>query len=81
VPALVRKRAAFHRRRADKIYGVLCAGPFTLWELTRPIFPKLSHGMDYFLALSEILGHLDILVDEGRVAASEDGTVVRWKVS
>lgn len=81
VPALVRKRVAFHRRRADKIHDVLCAGQLTLWELTRPIFPKLKRGMDYFLALSEIVGHLDILVDEGRVAASEDGTVVKWRAS
>ncbi len=81
VPALVRKRIAFHRRRADKIYDVLCDGPLTLWELTRPIFPRLNQGMDFFLALSEILGHLDILVEEGRVAAVEDGKVVRWRAS
>lgn len=81
VPALVRKRVAFHRRRADKIHGVLCDGQLTLWELTQPIFPKLKRGMDYFLALSEIVGHLDILVEEGRVATVEDGTVVRWRAS
>jgi len=76
---LVRKRIAFHRRRADKIYAALCDRPLTLWEIVQPTFPKLSHGMDFFLAHSEIMGHLDILVDDGRVEAVEDGRLVRWR--
>ena len=79
VSGLVRRRQAFHRRRADKIYAALGGGPQTLWELTQPMFPKLKRGMDFFLAHSEVLGHLDILVEEGRVRTFPDGRLVRWQ--
>ncbi len=80
VPALVRKRIAFHRRRANKIYDALNHSPLTLWEITQPIFPKLKHGMDYFLGLSEILGHLDLLVEDDRVESMREGELIRWRV-
>ena len=79
VAALVRKRLAFHRRRADKIHTILTDQALTLWELTRPMFPKLTRGMDFFLAHSEILGHLDILVEEGRAEAVLTNGLLRWK--
>jgi glyoxylase-like metal-dependent hydrolase (beta-lactamase superfamily II) len=79
VPGLVRQRLAFHKRRAQKILHVLAARPLTLWELVRPLFPRLSQGMDYFLALSEILGHLDLLEEEGKVKPLRDGNVVKWR--
>jgi len=79
VPGLVRQRLAFHKRRAQKIYEALAERPLTLWELTRPIFPKLKRGMDFFLGLSEILGHLDLLEDEGRARPLPEGAVVRWE--
>lgn len=81
VPGLVQKRIAFHRRRAEKIYAALDGQALTLWELVQPIFPKLTRGLDYFLAHSEIMGHLDILVDEGKVEAVRDGALVRWRVA
>ena len=78
VAGLVRQRLAFHKRRAQKILEALSARPLTLWELTRPIFPRLSRGMDFFLALSEILGHLDLLEDDGRARPVRKGAVIRW---
>lgn len=81
VPALVRRRIAFHHRRAEKIRAALDGQSLTLWELTRPLFPKLSSGMDFFLAHSEVMGHLDMLVDEGKVEEVKDGGLVRWKAS
>jgi len=79
VPALVRKRQAFHRRRADKIQATLDGKALTLWELTQPMFPKIKGGMDFFLAHSEVLGHLDLLLEEGRVETVADGPLLRWK--
>jgi glyoxylase-like metal-dependent hydrolase (beta-lactamase superfamily II) len=82
VAALVGKRLAFHRRRADKIYDSLQGRSLTLWELTGPLFgERLKRGMDYFLAHSEVLGHLDILLDEGKVQAVREGALVRWRVA
>jgi glyoxylase-like metal-dependent hydrolase (beta-lactamase superfamily II) len=79
VAGLVRKRLAFHQRRADKIHACLRQSPQTLWELTQPMFPRLKRGMDFFLAHSEILGHLDILEAEGRVQATADGPRLMWR--
>ena len=80
VATLLRQREAFHQRRAKRIAAVLDAGPQTLWELTQPIFPRLSRPMDYFLALSEILGHLDLLEVSGQAAplAPEGDGRVPW---
>jgi glyoxylase-like metal-dependent hydrolase (beta-lactamase superfamily II) len=78
VPGLVRQRLAFHERRKQKILSTLADRPLTLWELTRPIFPRLTRGVDLFLGLSEILGHVDLLEADGKVLPSKDGSVVRW---
>jgi hypothetical protein len=36
--------------------------------------------VDFFLGLSEILGHLDLLEAEGKVLPTKDGSVARWAV-
>ena len=55
------------------------AGPLTLWELTQTEFPRLKRELDYFLALSEVLGHLDVLEEAGRVQPGWEGVLVRWR--
>jgi len=80
VVGLVNQRVKFHLRRADKIAEALAERPLTLWELVKPIFPRLTRGLDFFLALSEILGHLDILVERSVVEAKPDGEQVRWGI-
>ena len=78
VVGLVHRRLTFHQHRAEKILDALSARPLTLWELTQPIFPRLTRPMDFFLALSEILGHLDLLEEDGTARPIRDGTWVRW---
>jgi len=78
VAGLVRQRLAFHQRRAQRIGGALDAEPLTLWQLTQPIFPRLTRPMDYFLALSEVLGHLDLLEAAGQAAPQTNSGLVRW---
>ncbi len=78
VPGLVRQRLTFHERRKQRILTTLAERPLTLWELTQPLFPRLMHGVDYFLALSEILGHLDLLEEDEKVSTMRDGALVRW---
>lgn len=77
VPGLVRQRLAFHQRRARKILDSLTQ-PKTLWELTQPIFPQLKRPLDYVLGLSEILGHLDLLEEDGSARPVCKGDVIRW---
>ncbi len=78
VAGLVSTRVAFHHRRAERILGALNGRPQTLWELTNPLFPRLRNGMDYFLALSEVQAHLDLLEAAGRARPVPDGAVLRW---
>lgn len=80
VAGLLRHRLAFHTRRADRIHEALLPEPRTLWELTYPMFPRLKRPIDYFLALSEVLGHLDLLAAAQRAVAEPDATgVVKWR--
>jgi glyoxylase-like metal-dependent hydrolase (beta-lactamase superfamily II) len=78
VGGLVRHRVTFHMRRAATILASLDGRAQTLWELTRQLFPRLKSEMDHFLALSEVLGHLDLLERDGRAAAEREGELLRW---
>jgi glyoxylase-like metal-dependent hydrolase (beta-lactamase superfamily II) len=78
VAGLVRQRVAFHWRRARRILKALKDQPQTTWELTRPLFPRLQSGMDFFLGLSEVQAHIDLLEEEGSIRAEPDGAAIRW---
>jgi glyoxylase-like metal-dependent hydrolase (beta-lactamase superfamily II) len=78
VAGLVRQREAFHHRRARRLLESLDGQTLTLWELTQPLFPRLERGMDFFLALSEVLAHLDLLAANGQAEARPDGARLRW---
>ena len=73
VRALVDERIAFHRARLDKIEQQLECCAQTPYEICNILFPKLK-SYDTFLGLSEVIGHLDILEQEGRVRLdTQDG--------
>lgn len=55
---------AKHQRRLSMMLDRLGEGR-TAWELTREVYPRVQ-GFDLFLALSEVMAHLDMLVVEGR---------------
>jgi glyoxylase-like metal-dependent hydrolase (beta-lactamase superfamily II) len=78
IAALVRQRHAFHERRAARLLDALDGQALTLWELTQPLFPRLTRGMDFFLALSEVLGHLDLLEAAGRAEPRPHAALRRW---
>jgi glyoxylase-like metal-dependent hydrolase (beta-lactamase superfamily II) len=65
---LIAQRVRFHRRRADQIAALLAGRPQTAYEIATILFSALQ-GMQAFLAVSEVIGHLDILEQEGRVAS------------
>lgn len=64
--ALIDQRLQEQEDRCDKIVSLLAQGPRTVYELTRELFPWLQeNGM--FLGLSEVQGHLDLLLERSRV--------------
>lgn len=69
---LIARRLEFHRRRAEQIAALLDDGSKTPYQIAQTLFPTLR-GMNLFLAVSETIGHLDILEEEGRVRCAMEG--------
>jgi glyoxylase-like metal-dependent hydrolase (beta-lactamase superfamily II) len=68
--ALVEERLDFHERRKARIHDGLGDGPKTAHGLALGLWGQVAER-EAFLTLSEALGHLDLLEDEGRVALEE----------
>jgi glyoxylase-like metal-dependent hydrolase (beta-lactamase superfamily II) len=77
---LIKTRLAFHRRRANKLLDALQDGPQTLYALSHRIFNNLK-TMDRFLAVSEVLAHLEWLEDQGAVTCQKEEGVVFWSIA
>ena len=64
--ALIDERLRMHRRRAEKIAGMLEEGPLTAYDIAVRMWGNVAVTQAY-LTLSEVLGHLDLLAEEGAV--------------
>ena len=69
-----------HERRKLQIEKKLRAGPRTPFELAVDMFPKYYETQIY-LVMSEVIGHLDLLEEEGSVVVEEDGRVERARLT
>jgi glyoxylase-like metal-dependent hydrolase (beta-lactamase superfamily II) len=63
---LIDERFALHRRRADKIQRLLAERPRTAYEVAQALWGNIAVTQAY-LTLSEVLGHVDLLLNDGRV--------------
>jgi glyoxylase-like metal-dependent hydrolase (beta-lactamase superfamily II) len=73
---LIDERFAMHGRRADKIHGLIAERPRTAYEIARALWGNIAVTQAY-LTLSEVLGHIDVLLNAGRVReVQKDGTSV-----
>ncbi len=72
---LIADRRAMHARRAERIWSKIGDGA-TAAEVARSLWRRMAVHQA-FLALSEVLGHVDLLLEEGRVREVGDGEVVR----
>jgi glyoxylase-like metal-dependent hydrolase (beta-lactamase superfamily II) len=75
--ALIDKRLRLHERRAEKIHGLIAATPRTAHEIAVELWGNIAVTQAY-LTLSEVLGHVDLLLADGRIAEQESGGVVRF---
>jgi len=75
--ALIDERFRLHRRRAAKIHGLIAAGPLTAHEIAQELWGNVA-VTQAFLTLSEVLGHVDLLLADGRAIERESGGVVRF---
>jgi len=78
VPELVRQRVEFHARRAQRILELLDGHALTTYQIVRPLFPSLD-SINFFLAISEVLGHLELLESEDRVHSTQRNGVIVWQ--
>jgi glyoxylase-like metal-dependent hydrolase (beta-lactamase superfamily II) len=78
--ALIDGRLDLHRRRADKLYRLVAETPRTGYELAQELWGNVA-VTQAFLTLSEVIGHLDLLINDGRVREVEDGEVVRYEAT
>lgn len=78
--SLIDERFAMHRRRADKLARLIGERPRSAYELAQSLWGNIAVTQAY-LTLSEVLGHTDILLDEGRVREVEHDGVVRFEAS
>ena len=74
---LIDERLRLHDRRADKLARLIADGPRTVYELAQAMWGNVAVTQAY-LTLSEVLGHLDLLVADGRVVERPDDGVVRF---
>jgi glyoxylase-like metal-dependent hydrolase (beta-lactamase superfamily II) len=75
---LIDTRFALHRRRADKLHRLIAERPRSAYELAQALWGNIAVTQAY-LTLSEILGHTDLLLNEGRVREVEQDETVRFE--
>jgi glyoxylase-like metal-dependent hydrolase (beta-lactamase superfamily II) len=78
--ALIDERFRLHHRRAEKIHGLIAAQPLTAHEIAQELWGNVAVTQAY-LTLSEVLGHVDLLLRDGRVVEDEADGVVRFRAA
>jgi glyoxylase-like metal-dependent hydrolase (beta-lactamase superfamily II) len=76
--ALIEERLRMHKRRARKILGLLRPQPLTAFEVASRMWGNVAVTQAY-LTISEVLGHLDLLIDDGSVVERDDDDFVRFE--
>jgi glyoxylase-like metal-dependent hydrolase (beta-lactamase superfamily II) len=64
--ALIDERFRMHERRAAKILGLIAEQPRTAHDLAQALWGNIA-VTQAFLTLSEVLGHVDLLLNRGQV--------------
>jgi glyoxylase-like metal-dependent hydrolase (beta-lactamase superfamily II) len=78
--SLIDERFRLHRRRAEKIHRLIVSEPRSAHEIAQELWGNVA-VTQAFLTLSEVLGHIDLLLTDGRVSEHLSDGVVRFKAS
>ena len=54
-----------HERRAEKLLGMIAEQPMTAYQLAQALWGNVA-VTQAFLTLSEVIGHMDLLIERGR---------------
>jgi glyoxylase-like metal-dependent hydrolase (beta-lactamase superfamily II) len=77
---LVEQRFAMHARRAGKMLELIRDRPLTAYEIAQAMWGNAAVTQAY-LTLSEVLGHVDILVRDGLARERTSDGVVRFEAT
>jgi glyoxylase-like metal-dependent hydrolase (beta-lactamase superfamily II) len=69
--AVIDDRFRLHARRADKIHGLIAQRPRSAYEIAQELWGDVA-VTQAFLTLSEVLGHVDLLLNDGRAVERDD---------
>jgi hypothetical protein len=68
---LIDRRLRVHRRRCELMEGLIRQQPRSAYELAREMWGNVAVTQAY-LTISEVLGHVDLLLNDGRVRETRD---------
>jgi glyoxylase-like metal-dependent hydrolase (beta-lactamase superfamily II) len=74
---LIDERFRMHERRARKVHGLLEPGPATAFDLATRMWGNVA-VTQAMLTISEVIGHLDLLIAEGAVHEDAGDDVTRF---
>jgi glyoxylase-like metal-dependent hydrolase (beta-lactamase superfamily II) len=76
--ALIDERIALHARRARRISSLIAKQPRTAYEVAQQVWGNAALTQT-FLTISEVLGHVDLLLDQGEITENvDDGGVITF---
>jgi glyoxylase-like metal-dependent hydrolase (beta-lactamase superfamily II) len=78
--ALIDERFRLHQRRAEKMLRLIVARPRTAHEIAQELWGNVAVTQAY-LTLSEVLGHVDLLLRDGLVVEEESDGVVSFRAA
>lgn len=77
---LITERFALHQRRAGKLYSLISEQSRTGHELAQELWGDVA-VTQAFLTLSEVIGHVDLLINAGYVREVESEGVIRYEAT
>ncbi len=80
IAGLLAERRQRRDQRLAAIADFVATTPRTVWEIAQALFVNLSNP-DIFLAISEVIGHLDILKRDGVVCERKEGSLYLYSRS
>ncbi|HKJ35493.1 MAG TPA: MBL fold metallo-hydrolase [Solirubrobacterales bacterium] len=78
--ALIDSRVAMHERRAAKLLELIRSEPLSAYQLAHSLWGNVA-VTQAFLTLSEVVGHMDLLVERGEAREVRDGDIVRYSAA
>jgi hypothetical protein len=77
-PTVIGEMRSHHRRRTETLARLLDDEGKSGWQLANELFPRLE-GFDNFLAVSEVVAHIDLLVERGQAEPVERDGITYYR--